>query len=356
MGAVKHSNFFSTTLATPPTGTTEAAFTVTSASNLPTLGAGDWCYVVIKNSSLVREVIKIGTIAGTTLTPASGGRGADGSTAYASWVAGDVIELCAVNASLLDLLYEFKNNFYNAAKTFKSVFTNTNTAARTYTFADRDGNVITDADIVAAAAVTPVDANVMPVMVGGVLKNVTWANVKATLKTYFDALYAAIGAITGSGLTQATGRILGRTTASTGAIEELTVGAGLSLSAGALTANVASQADMEAATSATVVVTPSVVKHNPGVAKAWGMFTGAGTLQAGHNITSVVRSSLGIYAVTLGDDMSSGNYTIVASMHDSGFVIYASRAAGSFQILCRNVADSAYFDPVDVNFVCFGDQ
>lgn len=42
------------------------------------------------------------------------------------------------------------------------------------------------------------------------------------------------GAITTSGLTQATARLLGRTTAGTGAIEEITVGAGLTLSAGVL--------------------------------------------------------------------------------------------------------------------------
>jgi hypothetical protein len=44
------------------------------------------------------------------------------------------------------------------------------------------------------------------------------------------------GAITTSGLTQATARILGRTTASTGAIEEIQIGSGLSLSAGELSA------------------------------------------------------------------------------------------------------------------------
>jgi hypothetical protein len=44
------------------------------------------------------------------------------------------------------------------------------------------------------------------------------------------------GAATGSGLTMATARLLGRTTASSGAIEEITVGTGLSLSAGSLTA------------------------------------------------------------------------------------------------------------------------
>lgn len=46
----------------------------------------------------------------------------------------------------------------------------------------------------------------------------------------------AQGAVTGSGLTMATARLLGRTTASTGAIEQITVGSGLSLTAGSLTA------------------------------------------------------------------------------------------------------------------------
>lgn len=46
---------------------------------------------------------------------------------------------------------------------------------------------------------------------------------------------AGSGAVTGSGLTMATARLLGRTTASTGAIEEITVGTGLTLSAGSLT-------------------------------------------------------------------------------------------------------------------------
>jgi hypothetical protein len=49
---------------------------------------------------------------------------------------------------------------------------------------------------------------------------------------------AASGSITSSGLTQATARILGRTTASTGAIEEIQIGTGLSLSAGELSSTV----------------------------------------------------------------------------------------------------------------------
>ncbi len=46
---------------------------------------------------------------------------------------------------------------------------------------------------------------------------------------------AASGAVTASGLTMATARLLGRTTASTGAVEEISVSSSLSLSAGTLT-------------------------------------------------------------------------------------------------------------------------
>jgi hypothetical protein len=50
--------------------------------------------------------------------------------------------------------------------------------------------------------------------------------------------FAASGSITSSGLTQSTARILGRTTASTGAVEEIEIGTGLSLSAGELSSTV----------------------------------------------------------------------------------------------------------------------
>lgn len=41
----------------------------------------------------------------------------------------------------------FKINFKNAANTFTSFFTNANTAARTYTFQDRDGTIVDDTDL-----------------------------------------------------------------------------------------------------------------------------------------------------------------------------------------------------------------
>jgi hypothetical protein len=50
----------------------------------------------------------------------------------------------------------------------------------------------------AAAKVTPVDADTMPLIDSAalnVMKKVTWANIKATLKTYFDTVYASIAVL-----------------------------------------------------------------------------------------------------------------------------------------------------------------
>ena len=111
---------------------------------------------------------------------------------------------------------------------------------------------VTDADNVASVIngattkTTPVDADIFPLTdsaASGVIKKLSWQNVKATQKTYFDTIYATIahthaqsdvtnlttdlagkastGAIGSSGLTMSTSTVLGRTTASTGAVEEL---------------------------------------------------------------------------------------------------------------------------------------
>lgn len=68
----------------------------------------------------------------------------------------------------------------------------------------------------------------------GILKNTTTTGVLSIAAAGTD--YVAPGAATSSGLTMATSRLLGRTTGSSGAIEEITVGSGLTFSSGSLSA------------------------------------------------------------------------------------------------------------------------
>lgn len=68
----------------------------------------------------------------------------------------------------------------------------------------------------------------------GILKSTTTTGVVSTAGAGTD--YVAPGAITSSGLTQATGKLLGRGTAGTGAIEEITLGTNLSFAGTTLNA------------------------------------------------------------------------------------------------------------------------
>lgn len=96
----------------------------------------------------------------------------------------------------------YKLALMNQAGTFISLMTNTNTASRTYTLQDKTGTVsIKDDANTDTNYATPLDADKMSIWdtVNAVLKSVTWANIKATLKTYFDTLYpSGSGTSTGS--------------------------------------------------------------------------------------------------------------------------------------------------------------
>ena len=122
----------------------------------------------------------------------------------------------------------------------------------------------------------------------------------------------------------------------------------------ASSATAASQAEMEAASSTSVFVTPGREQYHPGVAKCWIKASNGGgslwNINASHNITSVTDGSSKL-TVTIATDFSSSHYAIAVSANSSNttFTAYPvdSQAAGSFVI---NTGDYTFYA------TCFGDQ
>lgn len=127
----------------------------------------------------------------------------------------------------------------------------------------------------------------------------------------------------------------------------------------------ATQSDMETATNTTRYVTPGRVQNHPGVAKFWAKVTVSGstpTLAASYNITSVSRSTTGIYTLTIGTDFSSANWCAIGTTEKassgSNFLVSvsnASQAAGTITVNIETVSGSNT-DPPAFHVVGFGDQ
>lgn len=128
----------------------------------------------------------------------------------------------------------------------------------------------------------------------------------------------------------------------------------------------ASQAQMEAASSNAVYVTPGRAQNHPGVVKAWANFVprgtnGACTINASHNVTSVTRSATGIYDVVFTTNMSSANYCITAQCDAASNVnlIYntRTRATSGFTLSQISASAGTNNDLGDaIHFMATGDQ
>lgn len=134
--------------------------------------------------------------------------------------------------------------------------------------------------------------------------------------------------------------------------------------------NVATQAEMEAGTAANKYVAPSVAHFAPSAAKNWGCVTVSGgtpTLQTNYNITSITDTATDRLTVTIGNDFSSVNYSIQATIEAAtttysatttslvAVVRNASKAVGSFILDCLEFDIGQATDPASWSWVCFGD-
>lgn len=125
----------------------------------------------------------------------------------------------------------------------------------------------------------------------------------------------------------------------------------------------ASQAEVEAATNNTKVVTPAVVQYHPGVAKAWALFNGTGTpaFSVRHNFdASITDDGTGLWTLSFTTDNSGTSYVLTGTAERGDGVVgvpyAASRAAGTVQVGVRKGSDNALDDFAQINVVVHGDQ
>jgi hypothetical protein len=83
-----------------------------------------------------------------------------------------------------------------------------------------------------------------------------------------------------------------------------------------MASNIASQAQMEAATSTSTVVTPGRQHFHPGMAKAWASVgnNGSASLGQDYNVDSVTRNNTGDVTVTFSTAMSGVGYAALATL------------------------------------------
>lgn len=130
----------------------------------------------------------------------------------------------------------------------------------------------------------------------------------------------------------------------------------------------ATQAEMEAGTSTTTLVTPGRQHFHPSAAKAWLKATPGDVEAASYNVTSQTDTNAGRSVVTIATDMSSASYVIVAACERSATTLTvtnlkyiairnATVAAGSYELeVWDGTATTAVQeDPSSWHSAVFGD-
>jgi len=117
----------------------------------------------------------------------------------------------------------------------------------------------------------------------------------------------------------------------------------------------ATQAEMEAASSTTVNVTPGRTHYHPGVAKAWGVTSSGGTIESGsYNVNTYTKTGTGNYRATFVTSMSNALYSAFsAALMDDHLSQPYLRQTGQLDITVRNNSHGS--DDEGNCFVVFGD-
>lgn len=124
-------------------------------------------------------------------------------------------------------------------------------------------------------------------------------------------------------------------------------------------AHIATQSEMETATSVAAVVTPGRVKYSPNAAKAWGYVTWSGgtpTLQTNSNIASITDNGQGDITFTFTTAISTANYAAVATVRDTNprLATVISQTTTAVRIEIKDLAGTSQ-DPSALSLIVFGD-
>ncbi len=157
----------------------------------------------------------------------------------------------------------------------------------------------------------------------------TGSTTAANARTALGA--AASGAVVSSGITMSSARLLGRTTASTGAIEEITIGANLTLSAGVLAAT-GGGGGGGTVTSVNVSGGTTGLSFSGGPITTSGTITMAGTLAVANGGTGVTGST-----------GSGGNFVLSASPTFTGNVNFGDGTVAAPGIRFSADTDTGFY-------------
>ena len=124
-------------------------------------------------------------------------------------------------------------------------------------------------------------------------------------------------------------------------------------------ADVATQANQETATSTTTIVTPGRQQFHPSAAKAWVMFDPAATIHASYNVSSITDMGTGTWRVVFTNAQSSATFSTVVCAESSSDVwgqVYPAGARTTTYVGVGTVIGSrTLFDPSYIYAQIFGD-
>ena len=125
----------------------------------------------------------------------------------------------------------------------------------------------------------------------------------------------------------------------------------------------ATQAEMEAASSTTVYVSPGRTRYHPGVAKSWIQLdqTGTQSITGSYNVASIADRAVGTTTVTLTDDFSNDDFSYVVFSNTSirinnSYVPSSSTYSMTCGITSNFTGGVSNVDASRTYVVAFGDQ